>query len=167
MYRQDNGCGMGNILSSILADIYVGYYESTIFAEESSYLPKMYDRYVDDTFALFDNEESSCKFLERLNQIPALDFTCEKESNGKLPFLDVMIERSKTSFTTSVYRKPTFAGTYQKWSSFVPLSRKLNLIGTLTHRALCICSNTTLSDELQTIRKIFQENGYLSSLINN
>ena len=49
----------------------------------------------------------------------------------------------------------------------MPLSRKLNLVSTLTHRALCICSSKKLSDELQSIRKIFQENGYPPTVIDN
>ena len=165
MYRQVNGCGMGNVLSSILSDIYVGYHEKQIFSEEADYLPKIYKRYVDDTFSLFDNEESSEKFLNRLNQIPSLEFTIEKEENGKLPFLDVLIEKSNNDFITSVFRKPSFAATYQKWSSFVPLSRKLNVIGTLTHRALCICSKSTLSNELKNIRRIFHDNGYPPAVV--
>ena len=115
----------------------------------------MYDIYVDDTFAAFDDEESSLQFLARLNQIPSLEFTVEKEDIGKLSFLDVLVEKSDGKFTTSVFRKPTFSGSYQKWSSFVPLSRKLNLIGMLTHRALQICSKNKISEELQNIRRIF------------
>ena len=159
---------MGAVWETSLAQyllIFVGYHEKKISSETSSFLPLIYHRYVDDTFALFSDENSSNQFLERLNQIPFLEFTVEKECDEKLPFLDVLIEKSEDRFLTSVYRKPTFSGTYQKWSSFVPLNRKLNLISMLTHRALCICSKQKLSDELQKIRTILQSNGYPSSVI--
>ena len=47
------------------------------------------------------------------------------------------------------------------------MSHKLNIIGTLTHRALSICSSSNLSAELQKIRRIFEENGYPSSIVND
>lgn len=36
----------------------------------------------------------------------------EKESNGSLPFLDMLVERSGNAFSTSVFQKPTFSGPY-------------------------------------------------------
>ena len=40
---------------------------------------------------------------------------------------------------TSVYRNPTFMGQYTHWDLFGPKKRKINLIGSLVHRALEIC----------------------------
>jgi len=44
----------------------------------------------------------------------------EKETDGRLPFLDVKIEKETNKFLTSVYRKPTFIGQYTRWDSFGP-----------------------------------------------
>jgi len=66
----------------------------------------------------------------------------EKEMDDTLPFLDVQIEKDTNKFLTSVYRKPTFIGQYIWWDSFGPPNPKTNLIGTLVHRALKICSVT-------------------------
>jgi len=38
----------------------------------------------------------------------------EKETNGKLPFLDVKIAKDTNKFLTSVYRKHTFFGQYTR-----------------------------------------------------
>ena len=47
-------------------------------------------------------------FLVTLNRLqPALKFTFEKERDGKLPFIDILMERTELGFETSVYRKPT------------------------------------------------------------
>ena len=86
---------------------------------------------------------------------PSLKFTVEKEKNGVLPFLDVKIEKS-----TNVYRKSTFTGLYTNWNSFEPTKRKTNLVGTLVHRELKICSKNKLQEELNQIRSILQQNGY-------
>ena len=46
------------------------------------------------------------------------------------------------------------------WKSFSPQARKINLIKTLVHRALMICSKTKLDSELDTITQLVSDNGY-------
>ena len=56
---------------------------------------------------------------------PSLKFTCESEKLSKLPFLDVLVEKSSEGgVVTSVYRKPTFTGLYIVWDSFRAMSYK-------------------------------------------
>ena len=131
LYKQINRVAMGSPLGPALANIFVGYQEEKLFIDNNQ--PLIYFRYVD---------ELNCnRFLKQLNSLhQSLNFTHEKEVNGKLPFLDVLVEKSNTKFLTSVYRKPSFSGQYNRWDSFGPKSRKNNLIGTLVHRALEICS---------------------------
>ena len=81
--------------------------------------------------------------------------------------IDVLVERHDSEFLTSVYRKPTFTGQYLRWNSFSPQKRKINLIGTLVHRALMICSKSKLNQELGKIRSILLENGYPEHVINS
>ena len=165
MYQQLEGCGMGNVLSPILSNIYVGFLENQMFNSPKAHHPPFYKRYVDDTFALFACKEDSMVFLNELNALSSLEFTMEEENENQLPFLDVMIKRHSERFTTTVYRKPTFSGTYQKWNSFSPKSRKINLLGLIVHRALNICSTSTLSDELAKIKTIFRNSGYPSYIV--
>ena len=88
----------------------------------------------------------------------------EEESNGQLPFLDVLFEREDSSFLTSIYRKPTFTGLYLDCHSFAKKSRKLNLIRCLSYRALNICSECKIENEL---RAIFIDNGYPEDVIDS
>ena len=126
----------------------------------------MFFRYVDNTFAVFNNEEGCNTFLTHLNSLhPSLRFAYEKESNHSLPFLDVLVERHDSEFLTSLYRKPTFTGQYLRWNSFSPQKWKINLIGTLVHRAFMICSKSKLYPELGKIRSILLEIGYLEHTI--
>ena len=98
------------------------------------------------------------RFFPTSTPFTPLRFTHEKESNHCLPFLDVLVERRDSEFSTSVYRKPTFTGQYLRWNSFSPHKQKINLIGTLVHRAFVICSKGKLDPELDKILSILLEN---------
>ena len=113
-------------------------------------------------------QQDECnEFFSHLNSLhPSLRFTFEKECNRTLPFLDVLVEKNDHEFVTSIYRKPTFTGQYIHWNSFCPMKRKTNLISTLVHRALVICSKSTLENELSNIRSILMNNGYPEAIIN-
>ena len=155
---------MGSPLGQSLANIYVGYYEQRLF--QTVKLPTMYLRYVDDTFVLLEDENHRDDFHHALNQLhPGLQFTCETERETRLPFLDVLIEKLGNRYITSVYRKPTFTGQYVRWDSFCEKRRKKNLIKTLAHRALMICSTEKLADEIDYIKKTLAENGYPDRVI--
>ena len=140
MYRQIDGVAMGSPLGPVLANIFVGFYESKV---EQSLWPLMYDRFVDYTFAIFNKDEESHDFFRELSQLqPAMKFTVDSETDNKLPFMDLGVRRQDGKFRHSVYRKPTFTGLYTRWESFGPTSQKLALIRSLTSRAIKICSDT-------------------------
>ena len=85
----------------------------------------------------------------------------------KLPFLDVLVGRRDSSSLTSVYRKPTFTELYLSWDSFAPRSRQRNLIRFLSYRALNICSDCRIEDELKVIKDIVINNGYPEEVIDD
>ena len=161
MYRHTVGIAMSSPLGPVSANIFVGYNENKLF--DFSVKPQLYKRYVDNTFAIFENEAECSEFFNILNSLnAALKFTCEKESES-LTFLDVKIQKSDNKFITSVYRKASFTGQYIRWDSFGLSKRKKNLISTLVHRALCICSKSMLQQEFDNVRVILGNNGYPES----
>ena len=101
IHRQIDGVAMGSPLGPALANIFVGYKEAKLF--NIAKRPLVHFRYVDNTFAVFNNEEDFNTFFIYLNSLhPSLRFTYEKESNHSLPFLDVLVERHDLEFLTSV-----------------------------------------------------------------
>ena len=159
MYTQIDGVAMGSPLGPALANIFLGYHEDQLFARTPK--PMYYCQYVDDTFVLFPSQLEASEFHKSLNKLhDALQFTKEVETNNKLPFLDVLVEHANGEMITSVYRKDTFTGQYMRWNSFAPKQRKLNLIYTLTLRALSICSPSKIDNELKNIKSILLKNGY-------
>ena len=89
------------------AQIFVGYHESKLFSCVQK--PTIYFRYVDDTFAIFKQEGDVDDFLISLSRLhPALKFTFEKEYDGKLPFLDIPVERTELGLTPVYTEIPLF-----------------------------------------------------------
>ncbi|UYV82465.1 hypothetical protein LAZ67_21002312 [Cordylochernes scorpioides] len=78
---------------------------------------------------------------------PDLNFTYEKETNNSLPFLDVKIMRIENKFQTTVHYKPSFNPDYIRFSSYCPLSHKINTVKTLTKRIHSHCSLQTFKTE--------------------
>ena len=92
----------------------------------------------------------------------------EMEGNNCMSFLDIKITKELTSFSTSVYRKPTFSGVFTNFDSFIPLSYKAGLIWSLSFRAFSLCSIFELfHQEILKLKDIFKRNGYHTSFINN
>ena len=60
-----------------------------------------------------------------------------------------------------------FTGLYLSWNVFALKSRKLYLIKGLSFRALNICSNSKIEEELKVIRELFLNNGYLEEVIDD
>ena len=96
--------------------------------------PSFYIRYIDDIFVVFENKKDSFSLLEFLNtKHRNIMFTKELNVDGKLPFLDVLVD-NKNTFTTSVYHKPTFTGLLTNFRSFISLGYKIRLIKTFLDR---------------------------------
>ena len=95
----------------------------------------------------------------------ALKFTFEKEQDGKLPFLDILVERTELDFETSVYRKTTFSCQYIRWESLSPRKRKTNLTAALVYRVRMICTKNKLTQEIDFIKKILLGNGYPEDIV--
>ena len=153
---------MGSPIAPTLANVFLCHNETRWLDEcPSEFKPIVYRRYVDDTFVVFRKTEHADKFLEYLNsRHSSLKFTCEQEQSSSLAFLDILVTRGAT-FSTTLYRKPTFTGLFSNYYSFVPLRFKLNLISTLVFRIYNICSNVcNVHSELEKLCTILVRNGY-------
>jgi hypothetical protein len=70
------------------------------------------------------------------------------------------------SFSTTIYRKPTYTGLITKWKSFVPQSYKVSTISSMIYRAIRICSSyRSMHQEFQFIEFIGELNGYPRNFI--
>ena len=101
---------MGSPLAPVLANIFMGFYESKWLNEYNLNKPKFYLRYVDDILAAFNNEQDSLDFLISLNnRHPDIKFTIEKQINHSIAFFDVFIpDFNNQNFTLQAYHKSTY-----------------------------------------------------------
>ena len=169
-YYQTDGVAMGSPLGPILANSFMSYYEQIWLNEcPIEFKPKFYRRYVDDIFVLFEKPEHLALFKEYLNSKHVnINFTSENEVEGKLPFLDILINRNSGHLVTSVYRKATFTGVYTHFQSFLPSVYKFGLLSTLLFRYFSICSSYALFHlEVRKFKEIFLRNGYPIGLIDS
>ena len=124
-------------------------------------------RYVDDTFVLWPHKEDELDtFHQHLNsQHPSIQFTMEKESEGKISFLDVQIERKEGKLSTGVYRKITHTDRYINYASHHHPKTKTGVIACLRNRAEKVSDQQSLESELSHLKKTFRANGYPPGLI--
>ena len=92
---------------------------------------------------------------------PSIEFTEEKEQDNKLPFLHVLVRRTKQGFRSSVYRKPTFIGQYLNFNSHHPYTVKKGIVRCLQHRAKTISSDTdAYQEKMISLRHNLHRNNY-------
>ena len=78
-YNQIDRVAMGSLLAPVLANIFMGFYESKWLNEHNLNKPKFYLTYVGDILAAFDMEQDSLNFLNFLNmRHPNIKFTVKK-----------------------------------------------------------------------------------------
>ena len=106
---------MGSPLSPVVANIFIKDFEQTA-PRTMNYQPKLWLRYVDDTWQLGDDHLQ--EFLQHLNGLHnRILFTMEKEDNHKLHFLGVLVEKTSNRLKTNVYRKPSYTDQYLHYQS--------------------------------------------------
>ena len=111
-YNQIDGVAMGSPLAPILANIFMGFYESKWLTEYNLSKPKFHLRYVDDIRVAFDKEQDSLNFLNFLDQRhTSIKVTIEKKINHSVAFLVVFILGiNNQNLTLQTYHKSTYTG---------------------------------------------------------
>ena len=163
LYRQIDGVAMGTPCGPTLANIFLSFHEQNWLNNcPPEFKPKVYKRYVDDTFLLFENPDQIENFLQYLNeQHPNIRFTREIESGDSLSFLDILITKVDNKFETSIFRKETFTGLGTHFLSFEPLIYKINAMKTLIYRAYHLSSDYfKFNNEIHFLKTFFHNNGF-------
>ena len=128
--------------------------------------PRLWKRYVDDTFCIL-RKGSSEELLHHLNGVrPTIKFTVEREEDRTLPFLDMLLRRKEDgSLDVSIYRKPMHMDRYLHFDS---THVKRGVVRCLHDRAREIISTQdNLQKEVDHLARVLKQNGYPANFIRN
>ena len=163
-----HGVAMDSPLVPVLANIFMGFYESKWLNEYNLNKPKFYLKYVDDILPAFDKEQDSLIFLNFLHKRhPNIKFTIEKQINYSIAFLDVFISGiNNQDLTLQTYHKSTYIGLLLNFNSFTSFSYKISLIKCLIDRSFKICNNwNSFHNNIENIKSNLIKNAYPPFLI--
>jgi len=88
---------MGCPVSPLVANMYMEHLEEKLQSTAPLELkPKLWKRYVDGILEVIKkgSVKKITKFLNSLDATGSIKFTYEVEQDGKLPFLDILLERT-------------------------------------------------------------------------
>ena len=166
-YRQIFGIVMGSPISVIVANLVMESIENKMLKDFAS-PPRIWLRYIDDTFVVFKKTEvvSFHKFTNNIED--SIKFTVEQEVGNAIPFLDVLVIRNNGQLTTKSYRKPTHTIRYLNFNSCHTFSQKVGLVKTLLFWANSKL-NTNYRDKTNEVKFVcnaLRSNDYPDWLLN-
>ena len=158
---------MGSPVSPVVADLCMEEMEELAISA-SAVAPKVWKRYVNDSFWIIKNDEIPA-FHNILNRLdPHISFTIDHENNGQIPFLDTLVSSHNGTIHVDVYRKPTHTDRYLDFNSHHDIKHKESTTATLLHRTLNLPNTTEgRNRELDKVYSALQSNGYPSKFIHN
>ena len=114
LYKQIDGVPMGLHLGRTLENFFLWCLEEKNLKTTVMYLiiPKLYLRYIDDTYDLFDNKKRLFKVSRYFNSWHNdIKFSIEQSTNANtLSFLDVQVKLMNNGYETNVWRKSANTG---------------------------------------------------------
>ena len=148
-YQQTHGAAMGSPASPIVANLYMEHFEQKAISS-APHPPRVWSRYVDDTWTVQKRDHQEEFFVHINNQDPNIKFTRELEENRQLAFLDAnTIRQEDGKIHIEVYRKPTHTDQYLNFHSHHSVEHKLSVVRTLFHR----CNSIVTTNEAKSAEK--------------
>ena len=150
-------CGVANLVMEEVEQMALSSYPSP---------PWFWKRYVDDTCTALPKGSVS-DFHQHLNGMNKhIQFTVEEETDGSLPFLDVLLTHNKDGLIdTSVYRKKTHTSRYVDFLLHYPLVHKKSVVSALVKRTNDLFSDARCQMEEETyVRHTLKGNAYPKNL---
>jgi len=166
LYVQSEGVSMGSALGPTFSEFYMCDLENRVFGDNPTLKPMIYARYVDDCFLFVERTDDLTIIKNMFEEQSVLSFTYEIESSRRLSFLDVIVNRCRDNFETSVHVKKTSSGDCINYRSLCPERYKTGVIKTLLHRAYKISSNWSIFHaEVERIKQLLTNNNFPMKII--
>ncbi|XP_075163288.1 uncharacterized protein LOC142235921 [Haematobia irritans] len=166
IFEQTKGMPMGSPISPIVADIIMEELLDDAMNKLSK-KPKFLTKYVDDIFCIIDKDEidNTLTTLNAFNR--QLQFTMECENEGKLPYLDTVVQRHNNQLRLNWYQKNTASGRLINFHSNHPRRIKINTATNFINRVLNISDVKFHKANEKKIRQILQQNVFPNKTISD
>ncbi|XP_062710541.1 uncharacterized protein LOC134288748 [Aedes albopictus] len=167
VYAQTFGVPMGSPLSPVIANVVMEKLEQESISnlETKQIHMKVYRRYVDDCLCVARREHIET-IVDTFNSFhERLQFTVEYEKDGKIKFLDMMLEREADKITTAWLPKQT-DGRYLDFNSKSPFQHKENTAIALIDRAIKLSCGFSPQEALDQATRILRKNNYPTWFVN-
>ena len=103
---------------------------------------------------------------ETLERNSALKFTFETEVQKRMPFLDVLIDRTHNEISLSVYTKPTNYGDCINFTSICPDRYKVGVMKSFLHSTYAISSSwEAFHQDRASIKQLLVNNNFPMAII--
>ena len=155
-YKQTDGLAMGSPPASHLANGWLSKYDPIIRGNA-----KIYDRYMDDIIREI-KKVLLTEMLETINNLhPKLKFTVEREVDGKISFLDMLIIHEGSNLSSTWYNKPTDTGLILNFHALAPKRYKRSVVTGFVYRIFRACSSWRNFDvSVKRAKRILEGNQY-------
>ena len=160
-FEQQEGAAIGSPVSAAMANLYMEFFKELALRTAAT-KPRLWKRYVVDMCCTVE------ELLTHLNNVrPSIKFTAEVEKDGRLPFLDTLLQRRDDgSLDVSVYREPMHTNRYLDLHSHHPPQFKRGLVKCLFDRARTITTgHNKLLKEEHHLTSVLRQNRYPSVFI--
>ena len=134
---------MGSPLTPILANIFMGFYESKWLNEYNLNKPNFYLRCVGDILAAFEKEQHSLIFFQVFKIRRILTINLRSNEKPAIPsiFFDILISGIKISKSYISIISQIYPEHFSNFKSFTSFSYKISLIKYLIDRSFKSCNN--------------------------
>ena len=165
IYKQNFGTAMGSSLSVVAANLVMEMLENEVVPQCGNVI-HVYKRYVDDCFLVVRAADVSTILSAFNNFHPRLQFTCEREHENTIHFLDLSLHRQIGGVILySWYTKNIASFRYLQYDSVCGDAFKRNTVVALVDRALRLSHIKYRSQNIEKVYKILKLNKYPESII--
>ena len=122
---------------------------------------KLYERYMDDCITCMKRKVIELKLAQINSLHPSLGFTHEREIDGNLSALDMLLMHRGNEIHTTWFTKKTDTGLVLNFHSLSPMKYKRAIIIGMIHRIYRACSSWKyINESLEKAKQILKNNQY-------
>ena len=147
---------MGSPPAPCLANIWLFKREAEIKDDA-----KIFERYMDDVIrSIYESKiEEKVQHINSLHE--NLQFTVEREEEGKIAFIDMKLIREGRKLSSTWYNKPTDTGLIMNFHALSPKRYKRSVVAGFVHRIHRACSTwDNFHQSLEKAKGILEKNQY-------